>query len=219
VVKSWVAEGGCLVSEGLPGYYGNLGRIGTSQPNHGLDELFGVKQQDIQLTPDLLEELDITMEEGYRVRGGVYLQSYTPTTAKSVGRFEDGRIAAVDNTFGKGRTRLIGTFPGYGYARRQNNDMNRFFAGIPAWAAVEANVRSTDNRVIARLQKSNAAIYLWLVNSLREPIKIRVTLSDNWGPYQHAAPIRGHGQKADLQGSRTIATVIPARDVVIISLT
>ncbi len=75
-IKTWVARGGRLISEGCLAYFGNLGRAGEHQPNYGLDELFGVKQQDVQFTPDLLEKLQLKMAAGYRVRGGVYLQSY-----------------------------------------------------------------------------------------------------------------------------------------------
>jgi beta-galactosidase len=58
-IKAWVARGGRLISEGCPAYFGNLGRAGERQPNYGLDELFGVKQQDVQFTPDLLEKLQM----------------------------------------------------------------------------------------------------------------------------------------------------------------
>ena len=89
-IKARVAQGGRLICEGCPAYHGNRGRIGTSQPNYALDKLFGVKQQDIQLTPDLLDELDVVMDAGYRVRGGLYLQSYQTTTGKPVGHFRTG---------------------------------------------------------------------------------------------------------------------------------
>ena len=63
-LKGWVADGGRLISEGCPAYFGHLGRIGEHQPQYGLDQVFGVSQQDIQFTPDLLEALDVMMDAG-----------------------------------------------------------------------------------------------------------------------------------------------------------
>src|SRR5439155_14237342 len=39
-LRAWVAGGGTLISEGCPGYFGEGGRVGTIQPNHGLYDLF-----------------------------------------------------------------------------------------------------------------------------------------------------------------------------------
>jgi beta-galactosidase len=157
------------------------------------------------------------MNAGYQVRGGIYLQSYVPTTGKPVGHFDDGRIAVVDNVFGRGRTRLIGTFPGYGYAKRQDKDMNRFFTDLLPWADKTQHLKNSDNRVIARIQKSDRATYLWLVNSLHEAIETEVILSRSWGPYQRARSICG--EKVKLKSDRLITTSIPPRSVVIVLLT
>jgi beta-galactosidase len=216
-ITAWVEQGGRLISEGCPAYHGNLGRIGTRQPNYALDQLFGAKQEDIQLTPDLLDELDVTMEAGYRVRGGIYLQSYLPTTGKAVGHFDDGRIAAVDNVFGRGRTRLIGTFPGYGYSNKQDGDMNRFFTDLLPWAGRTAHLSSSDNRVIARLHKSSKATYLWLVNSVRRAIETEITLSSAWGPFRNCQPVRG--DKTSISAGRRIKVTVSDRDVLVLKLT
>jgi beta-galactosidase len=216
-IKAWVVQGGRLISEGCPAYFGNLGRIGEHQPHYGMDELFGAKQQDIQFTPDLLEELDVMMDGDVRVRGGVYLQSYDPTTGKPVGHFEDGRIAAVDNTFGKGRTRLIGTFPGYGYANIQDANMNRFFSDLIRWAGKTQHVTCSESGIIARIHRSENATYLWVVNSNRKPITTEITTSCHWETYNNLEVIRG--PKAGLRDNGRIDATIPARDVLIVKLT
>ena len=66
-LKEWVANGGILVSEGCPGYFGDRGRVGVRQPNFGLDEMFGAVETYVEFTPDLLSELEINMS-GYSVR-------------------------------------------------------------------------------------------------------------------------------------------------------
>ena len=215
-IKTWVAQGGRLISEGCPAYHGDLGRIGTSQPNYGLDELFGVQQQDIQFTPDLLNELKVTMDDGHVVGGGIYLQSYTVTTGTPVGQFEDGRVAVVDNAFGKGRTRLIGTFPGYGYALRQDDGTKRFFSQLPPWAGVRQIVTSSDSRVIARLHVGLGEAFLWIVNSTREEVSATLTIAEPWRSPQGATPVRG--TEAIVLDNGSISVTVPPRDVLIAKL-
>ena len=215
-IKTWVARGGQLISEGCPAYFGNLGRAGEHQPNYGLDELFGVKQQDVQFTPDLLEKLQLKMAAGYRVRGGVYLQSYLTTTGMVAGRFEDGRVAAVDNVFGKGRTRLIGTFPGYGYAEKPDDGTKRFFADSLAWADRTQHVTSSDGRIIARVQANRGFTFLWAVNSQKDPVRTEMVLSERWGPFQDCQPV--WGDKPQMNDGRRIVATVPARDALVLRL-
>lgn len=131
----WVRNGGVLVSEGCPGYWGDAGRVHPNQPGHGLDELFGVRQSSVGLVPDLLAA------EGHKVsfrdvRGNIsnaagdaliYRQEYETTPGRDVGTHEDtGGIAIVENHFGEGRTLLIGTFPGSGFMHSGSAEGRRF---------------------------------------------------------------------------------------------
>ncbi|MFZ5828519.1 MAG: hypothetical protein ACOY3P_00445, partial [Planctomycetota bacterium] len=150
----------------------------------------------------------------YKTIGGIYLQSYVPTTGKPAGRFEDGRIAVVDNAFGKGRTRLTGTFPGWGYCSRQDDDMNRFFRDLIRWAGETPHVTSSDRRIIARFHAGQNASYLWAVNCDREAIRTELALSERWARTGEAAAVRG--PKVELLGDRRIQATIPARDVLIV---
>ena len=128
-LKAWVEKGGCLVSEGCPGYFGDRGHVGPTQPNLGLDELFGVRESYVEFTPDILGDLKFNLN-GVEVRGGIFLQAYEPTTGTPVGWYDDGRVAAVDHVYGKGKVRLIGTMAGAGYGRNAGDTSAEFFAGL-----------------------------------------------------------------------------------------
>ena len=54
-LRAWVEAGGTLIAEGCPGYFGDHGHVGTVQPNHGLDALFGARESYVEFTPDLLD--------------------------------------------------------------------------------------------------------------------------------------------------------------------
>ena len=213
-LTAWVDAGGKLISEGCPAYHGDRGRIGTSQPNYGLDRVFGVKQDYIQFTPDLLEDVQWTINGDVKVPGGIFLQWYQPTTGNVVGHFDDGRIAAVDNRFGKGATRLVGTFPGYGYGRKTSAESGVFFRDLISWGGKQPHVRCKDDRLICRIHQSDNHRFLWVVNSTRKTLSAQLTLSDEHPQIRSTRSLLNGTVKQVSQ--RTLAITAPARDVVVV---
>jgi beta-galactosidase len=164
---SYVQNGGVLVSEGFAGYFGDRGKVGTRQPNYGMDELFGARESYVEFTPDLLEDLTFTVRE-QNINGRYFIQEYEPTTGRATGRYANGKVAAVENQFGKGRTLLIGSFPGSGYYRHSSPQSRTFFAGLLDWAGIRQNVTSSDPLVRARLHRGGGGNVLYVVNPTRE---------------------------------------------------
>ncbi len=213
-LRDWVDAGGTLVSEGCPGYFGNLGHVGTVQPNLELDELFGVWESYVEFTPDLLGDLKLILD-ATQIRGSLFLQAYEPTTGTSVGWYEDGRVAAVDNSFGRGKTRLIGTMPGAGYTVHPGNESAVFFADLMRFAGKEQHVRSSDPRVKARLHSGPGGTYLWVANPTREPVPVRLELGEAWEQFSSSHSL--WGAEATVDG-RIVTLTAGARDVAVIAL-
>ncbi|MDX1980960.1 MAG: alpha-amylase family protein [Bryobacteraceae bacterium] len=178
-LAAYVHQGGMLVSEGLPAYFGERGKVGAQQPNHGLDTLFGAREAYVEFTPDLLEDLTLTVR-GQRIHGRFFLQEYSLTTGKPAGAYQSGRIAAVENQVAKGRTLLIGTFPGAGYFRHHDAQTKSFFSGLLDWAGIRQGLRTSDPMVKARLHKGGGGPVLYVVNPTRQDRPVIVYLSDSF---------------------------------------
>jgi beta-galactosidase len=101
-LMSYVEEGGRLISEGLPGYFGDGGHVGKVQPNMGMHQLFGVQEEYVEFTPDLLENLTLDVM-GHEIHGRYFLQEYSTKEGSIVGRYASGAPAAVENHYGKGK--------------------------------------------------------------------------------------------------------------------
>lgn len=213
-LRRWVEAGGMLISEGCPGYFGDRGHVGTIQPNLGLDEVFGAKECYVEFTPDLLGDLTFNLND-LPARGGLFLQAYEPTSGTAVGWYDDGRVAVVDNAFGRGRTRLVGTMPGAGYDGGGGHWPIRFFAEALAFAGAEQHVRCSDPRVKARLHDGEGGTYLWIANPTRQPIPVRLELADAWGPFASACSLWGAEAAVD---GRTVSLTAGARDVAVVRL-
>ena len=217
----WVEAGGTLVVEGCPAYFSDRGRVGTSQPNNGLDRLLGARESYVEFTPDLLDDLVLTVD-GVRVHGGGFLQAYEPDGGTPVGKYVDGgapgAVAAVDHTYGSGRTRLVGTFPSIGYHQHHDAGTQNYFARLLDWAGARQHVRVSDHQVIARLHDGDGGRYLWLLNPSREPVDVTVALASHWPAAGDLSVRWGEATAATLVDGRSVDATIPARDAVLVEL-
>jgi beta-galactosidase len=213
-LKAWVKAGGKLICEGCPAYFGDRGRVGTVQPNYGLDEVFGCRESYVEFTPDLLGDLELNVS-GTRTRGGLFLQAYEPKEGTEIGWYDDGRVAAVENSYGTGKTLLVGTMVGYGYDAHPEDRSPQFFADTIVWAGKSQHVVSSDPRVKARIHDGEGGTYLWVANPKRQNIPVRIIPSHAWGPYKKIRTL--WGSQASMDG-RTIVLTACARDVTVLAL-
>lgn len=220
-LAAWVERGGRLVSEGCPGYFNERGRADTIQPGLGLDHLFGVRQEYVEWLPDLLENEASTFTVGdiAGVLNGWYLQTYQPTKGQAVGWYEDGRVAVVDNVFGQGKTRLVGTVPGLHGFKTGNAAVTAFFADTIFWAGKEPHVRSSDPRVWARLHAGDGGTFLWVINSGQSPSQVTLTLSSRWGPFDNGDVLWGDKTDKPTIAGQTITACVPPLDALVLRLT
>jgi beta-galactosidase len=228
-LRAWVEAGGTLISEGCPAYFGDGGRVGTVQPNSGLDALFGAREAYVEFTPDLLDGLTFGLG-GRTVPGGIFLQAYTPTTGTAMGtfvgdaagRYGVGHVAVVDNAVGTGRTRLIGTFPGYGHFHHASADSRGFFADLVAWAGIAPIARivepaaSGPRTLVARLHTAGNRASLWLLNHGRRPVTAQIEIGSAFGPFREARARWGDGSPTVER--RRVTVQVGGRDAAAVSL-
>src|SRR6202050_4950566 len=203
-IRDYVAKGGKLVSEGCPGYFGDGGTAGTIQPNLGLDQLFGARETYVQFTPDLLTKLTLTVK-GKEIAGQYFLQEYKTAGGQAVGQYANGHIAAVESTFGKGRTLLIGSFPGGGYFRSHAPSTREFFAGLLAWAGVQQQVQSSDPEVKARIHQGTGGTYVWVVNPTRTEKNVKIALPST---FHRAVELWQEGSSPQIVNGKTLTTTV-----------
>jgi beta-galactosidase len=211
-LSKYVENGGVLISEGLPAYFSDHGKAGATQPNQGLDKLFGAKESYVEFTPDLLENLTLEVGE-FKIGGRFFLQEYQVAGGTATGRYANGHVAAVENHSGKGRTLLIGTFPGASYFRRHQPESRKFFAGLLDWVGIPRQVTSSDAQVQARLHTGAGGTYLWVVNPTRDVKTVSVGLAAEYRKATDLWQERSH--RVD---GRRIEVKVDDRNVAVIKL-
>jgi beta-galactosidase len=215
-LRAYVERGGTLISEGLPAYFGDHGHAGETQPNYGLDELFGAHERYVEFTPDLLEKLVLTVN-GHKINGRYFLQEYEPAAGgRPAGQYLNGRVAAIENQHGRGRTLLVGTFPGAGYYLHHSPESKLFFAELLKFASVQPQMQSDNAAVQSRLHEGPGGNYLWLTNPTRNAATTTVTIGERGPQFQNAIDVWAN-RELSVNGQR-ITVMLPPRDGAVIAL-
>ncbi len=214
-LRKYVEQGGTLVSEGLPAYFGDHGHAGTTQPNYGLDEVFGARQIDVEFTPDISDDLTFQVK-GSEIHSRFFRQDYELRSGEAVGYYSNGHIASVANHFGQGRTLLMGSFPGAGYYRLPTSAAQEFFAGLLKMAGVSPQLSIDDRSVQARLHQGSGGTYLWVTNPTRSDRTVRISLAPGAGNFTFAEDL--WGKQDVVLNHEQIVVKVPARDAAVIAL-
>jgi beta-galactosidase len=214
-LRAYVEAGGTLISEGLPAYFGDQGRAGATQPNLGLDQFFGAREQYVEFTPDLLDKLTLEVN-GHQVNGRYFLQEYAAAGGKAVGHYQNGHVAAVENQVGKGRTLLIGTFPGAGYALHHSADAKAFFAELLKLANVQPQIRNNNSETQARLHTGPGGNYLWITNPTRSTKAATVSIDEHAPQFQNVSDLWENSAVA--VNGRSLTVTLAPRDGAVILL-
>jgi beta-galactosidase len=214
-LKKYVQNGGTLICEGLPGYFGDRGHVGVAQPNLGLDALFGAREKYVEFDPDLSEQMTFEVK-GSKVFGRYFRQDYDLVGGKAAGQYSNGNIAAVENSFGKGRTLLIGTFPGAGYYLHHGAATKELFANFLQMAGLTQQVAIDDTTVQARLHIGPRLAHLWVTNPARTDKRVTITFANDSAGLLSAEDVWGDA-RTTLDG-RKITMTVPARDAVVANL-
>ena len=130
VVSDWVKQGGLLIGSGGSAMYDASNNL-----NPDTVELFGARQSVAPAAGVTADEAinfaatDVFPKATFKTsapRGHRYILE--PTGAQSLGKYADGSCAAVSQKVGKGRTILLGFYPGYAY-----RDDGRALGPVQPW--------------------------------------------------------------------------------------
>ena len=213
LIKEWVRKGGTLISEGCPAYFGGKLRVGETQPNMGLDELFGAVQTNVEFLPDFDAPFKLKGIKSSYIGGG-YKQEYRPEKGTAMAWYEDGAVAAVSHRFGKGRTLLVGTHPSIHCHREKGGINTEYFREIFKFTQREQLVSASNAAIQARLHRKDKSYFLWIVNPTREAQETGIKISDALGKMKFTA---SHWNEYRPEMAENLFTAqVPARDVLIL---
>jgi beta-galactosidase len=171
-LSDYVREGGTLVAEARLGWNDERGRAAERIPGLGLWEVMGARETSVQTGTAGRTELVWTASDlpgvkpGDRLRARWYEATVEPIgpQARVVATFANGAPAAVQSTFGTGRTLMLGSYVSAAYQTTPTPEVERFYTGLLAWAGVTRPVETTGDAVEVRFLESGADRIVFVLN-------------------------------------------------------
>jgi hypothetical protein len=161
------------------------------------------------------------LKQGDRLRARWYEETLEPigANARVVARFENGNAAAVQGTYGKGRTLLLGSYISAAYQTSPTEDVERFYGGLLAWAGVASPVTTSGAVMEVRHLESGNDVVVFIFNHGTARATSTISLRLGQSGYSARNLVTGESVEAarDATGLRFDITLDP-RDVRVLHL-
>jgi len=109
-----------------------------------------------------------------------------PTTGKSIGVYLTGEVAVVDNTYGSGKARLIGTNPSICYLKTEDIRAADLICASLPYAGVEPRIRTTASAMQCRWLEGTGTDLFIMVNLTNVPATMTIESEWDTSRYEYA---------------------------------
>lgn len=188
-IKRYVQSGGTAVAEARLAWNDERGFASDVIPGFGLDEIFGAREKLIRP----VETARITMragadlpgvKSGEQVSGWAFEEVLEPAAgARVLGRFADGNPAMVENSSGKGKGILMGSFVALAYQKDGDAAAKQLFLSLTRGAGVipdmEVTGQGTSAVEVRRLVNAHEDI-VFAFNHSNDAANVTVSLTLAW---------------------------------------
>jgi beta-galactosidase len=227
-VKRYVENGGTAVAEARPAWNDERGFASEVIPGAGLSELFGAREKVIRpverarLLPEASAGLPgLAPQEA--VLGEAFEEELEPSgKARVLAHFADGSAAMVENTYGKGKAILIGSFVGMAYERHEDKAGKRLLLGLARSAGVRPQIEVSGtgaSQVEVRRLVGEPFQLLFVFNHAHAQARTIISLRLPWRDAEardlandQPVPLRAS------QGKAFLEKTLPGRDIWVLRL-
>jgi beta-galactosidase len=188
-ITRFIRAGGTVVAEARLAWNDERGFSSDEIPGMGLVEVFGAREKVIRP----VENPEIALgpnpgpygwTPGARAAGESFEEELEPRPgARVLARFADGAPAIVENTYGKGKAILVGSFLAMAYERHQNEATKQVLLGLARAAGVAPEVvvaGSNTSQVEVRRLEGSGVQFLFAFNHSAQPADARITVQVPW---------------------------------------
>jgi beta-galactosidase len=225
--RDYVRGGGTLVAEARLGWNNERGHAADRIPGLGLDEVMGCREVAIETAPGGRTELEWTgtdlpgVKAGDRLRARWYREVLEPfgPHARVVAQYEDGAAAAVMSEHGRGKTLMLGSYVSAAYQSTPTPEVERFYAGLLAWAGVIEPVAVSGADFEVRYLESGDDLVLFVFNHATGEASGTVSIRVRAGDHTATDIARGQPVALTRDGEAVRFSVAAApRDVMVIRI-
>ncbi len=188
-LKEYVAQGGTAVAEARLAWNDARGYASPVIPGFGLDQVFGAHESSIhpESEPRLILQSSAALsglKGGDVIDGAAFEEDLQPlATASVLAHFSDGEPAIVENSFGRGKAILAGSFVGLAYQQKQHAVTGEFLVSLASAAGVTEEVHVSGpgtSEVEVRRLISESEQFIFVFNHSANPANTTISLRLPW---------------------------------------
>jgi hypothetical protein len=188
-VKEYVAEGGTAVADARLAWNDARGYASPVIAGFGLDQVFGGREASIhpETEPHMILQPSAnlpSLKSGDSIDGAAFAEELEPYSGASIlARFSNGEPAVLENSFGRGKAILIGSFVGLAYQHTQDPLTGEFLRSLANAAGVTPEVRvsgSGTSQVEIRCLTSANQQFVFVFNHAARPADATIRLRLPW---------------------------------------
>ncbi|HET7841099.1 MAG TPA: beta-galactosidase [Terriglobia bacterium] len=203
-VERYIRAGGTAVAEARLAWNDERGFASPVIPGFNLSEIFGAKEKfirprdEVKLVPEPALNF-ARLRANTAPQGEVFEEALEPhSQARVLARFDDGEAAIVENSYGKGKAILIGSFAALHFHRRGDNATAHLLTGLARAAGVSPDVEvsgaGTKSVEIRRLVSDRGQVLFAFNHATKNPAEMTLSIRLPW----------------ELKSARTLADDRPA---------
>jgi beta-galactosidase len=188
-VARFIENGGTVVAEARLAWNDERGFSSDEVPGMGLAKIFGAREKVIRP----VEKAEIVLDlhaglpgwtPGGRVVAEAFEEDLEPLPgARVLARFADGEPAIVENSYGKGKAILVGSFLAMSFQREHQEAVKQLLLAFARAAGVEPEVTiSGDNTSQLEIRRlvGNGLQFLFVFNHADHPAEAKITVDVPW---------------------------------------
>jgi beta-galactosidase len=189
-VERFVRNGGTAVAEARLAWNDERGFASTVIPGFDLPQVFGAKEKFIRPAEEVPLLMDAAadvpgLSAGGTPQGEAFEEALEPQgQARVLARFEDGEPAIVENSYGKGKGILLGSFVALHFQRRGDEATGRLLTALARAAGVSAEVEvsgtGTKDVEIRRLVSDRGEILFAFNHDTKNPAEMTLAIRLPW---------------------------------------
>jgi beta-galactosidase len=209
VLGEYVRDGGTLVAEARLAWNNERGYASDRIPGLGLWEVMSARESAVQTAPNGRTELRWTAEAipgmtpGERLRARWYEETLEPIgpQARVVAQFANGAAAAVQGTYGKGKTLMLGSYVSAAYQSSPTPEVERFYGALLGWAGVTLPIDVSGSDLEVRHLESGSDLIVFVFNHRAERATSVVSIRAAQGTHAVTDLVTGASLAASRDGA------------------
>lgn len=185
----FIQNGGTVVAEARLAWNDERGFSSDEVPGMGLAKVFGAREKVIRPVdkPEIVLDSNVGLPgwmPGTKAVAYAFEEDLEPLPgARVLAHFTDGAPAIVENTYGKGKTIIVGSFLAMAYQRQHQDRAKQLLLAFARAAGVKPEVTiSGDNtsQLEVRRLVGNGLQFLFAFNHADHPARARIAVNVPW---------------------------------------